>query len=172
MNLALALALALSLLFSLVHSHAAHDEHDEHEHTKRLVPSVPLQPPSAPLVWGDFNVIHTTDTHGWLLGHQKTSFPEPNYRSVFCLSRPPLSLAQSQSQSQSQSPSGDFGDFASFVAHMKQLALEKNVDLLLVDSGDVHDGTGLSDGFPPGQVDAHAVSPLGDLLFMMFYTMC
>lgn len=34
---------------------------------------------------------------------------------------------------------------------------EKDVDLLLVDSGDLHDGTGLSDGFPPGGVDAHDV---------------
>ncbi len=72
---------------------------------------------------------------GWLLGHQKTSFPEPNY-------------------------SGDFGDFASFVSHMKTIALQKDVDLLLVDSGDLHDGTGLSDGFPPGGVDAHAVCSL------------
>jgi hypothetical protein len=32
---------------------------------------------------------------------------------------------------------------------------KKDVDLLLVDSGDLHDGTGLSDGFPPGGVDAH-----------------
>ncbi|KAJ7194563.1 Metallo-dependent phosphatase-like protein [Mycena pura] len=37
---------------------------------------------------------------------------------------------------------------------MKELAEEKDVDLLLVDSGDLHDGTGLSDGFPPGGVDA------------------
>ena len=29
------------------------------------------------------------------------------------------------------------------------------MDLLLVDSGDLHDGTGLVDGFPPGGVDAH-----------------
>jgi len=106
-------------------------EHDHaHEHTRRAFPSAPLTPPSSPLVWGDLNVIHTTDSHGWLLGHQKASFPEPNY-------------------------SGDFGDFASFVAHMKQIASEKDVDLLLVDSGDLHDGTGLSDGFPAGGVDAH-----------------
>ncbi|KAI6029166.1 Metallo-dependent phosphatase-like protein [Pisolithus microcarpus] len=97
---------------------------------KREYPQFPLTPPYRPLVWGDFNVIHTTDTHGWLLGHQKSSWPEPNY-------------------------SGDLGDFASFVTHMKQIAVEKNVDLLLVDSGDVHDGTGLSDGYPPGGVDAH-----------------
>ncbi|KAJ4471596.1 Metallo-dependent phosphatase-like protein [Lentinula aciculospora] len=58
------------------------------------------------------------------------SFPEPNY-------------------------SGDLGDFASFVKHMKQIAIEKDVDLLLIDSGDLHDGTGLSDGFPAGGIDAH-----------------
>lgn len=46
----------------------------------RLVPSSPLTPPSRPLQWGDVNIIHTTDTHGWLLGHQKHAFPEPNYR--------------------------------------------------------------------------------------------
>lgn len=87
--------------------------------------------------------------------------------------------------------SGDFGDFASFVTHMKELALvrllqipdntrshksvqKKDVDLLLIDSGDLHDGenherhfcvrflnfaigTGLTDGFPAGGVDAHDV---------------
>ncbi|KAF9486069.1 hypothetical protein BDN70DRAFT_870580 [Pholiota conissans] len=101
-----------------------------HDHAKRAVPSSPLTPPTRPLVWGDVNVIHTTDSHGWLLGHQKTSFPEPNY-------------------------SGDLGDFASFVTHMKQIAIERDVDLLLVDSGDLHDGTGLTDGFPAGGIDAH-----------------
>lgn len=39
---------------------------------------------------------------------------------------------------------------------MKSLAIKKGVDLLLVDSGDLHDGAGLSDGYPPGQgPDAH-----------------
>ncbi|KAF7335281.1 hypothetical protein MSAN_02338800 [Mycena sanguinolenta] len=92
--------------------------------SQRRIPS-----PSRPLQWGDFNVISTTDTHGWLLGHQHASFPEPNY-------------------------SGTWGDYRAFVTHMKELAEEKDVDLLLVDSGDLHDGTGLSDGFPPGGVDA------------------
>lgn len=32
---------------------------------------------------------------------------------------------------------------------------EKDLDLLLIDTGDLHDGTGLSDGFPLGQVDGH-----------------
>ncbi|KZV66464.1 hypothetical protein PENSPDRAFT_612591 [Peniophora sp. CONT] len=110
-------------------------DHDHRSLHKRLPPSVPLAPPSTPLVWGDVNIIHTTDSHGWLLGHQKPSEPEPNY-------------------------SADFGDFASFVTHMKALAEEKDVDLLLVDTGDLHDGTGISDGFPPGGIDGQQSSQL------------
>ncbi|KIK61123.1 hypothetical protein GYMLUDRAFT_43221 [Collybiopsis luxurians FD-317 M1] len=100
-----------------------HDHHESHPYPQ-------LTKPSRPLEWGDLNIIHTTDTHGWLLGHQHISFPEPNY-------------------------SGDLGDFASFVKHMKDIALEKDVDLLLIDSGDLHDGTGLSDGYAAGGIDAH-----------------
>ncbi|KIL68725.1 hypothetical protein M378DRAFT_157830 [Amanita muscaria Koide BX008] len=123
--------LVAGLLALIPTSYSCSEDHD-HDHTlhKRSIPSAQLTPPWRPLQWGDVNIIHTTDSHGWLLGHQKKSFPEPNY-------------------------SGDFGDFASFVAHMKQIALERDVDLLLVDSGDLHDGTGLSDGYPPGGVDAH-----------------
>ena len=56
----------------------------DHSHEDRLAePQVPLTPPAHPLVWGDVNIIHTTDSHGWLLGHQKSSFPEPNYRCVY-----------------------------------------------------------------------------------------
>ncbi|KAJ7632877.1 Metallo-dependent phosphatase-like protein [Roridomyces roridus] len=124
-----------AVLASLVAVAAAcGDDHDHahgHVHAKREFPSAPLTRPSRPLQWDSVNIIHTTDSHGWLLGHQKPSFPEPNY-------------------------SGDFGDFSSFVTHMKELALQKDVDLLLVDSGDLHDGTGLSDGYPTGGVDAHA----------------
>jgi 2',3'-cyclic-nucleotide 2'-phosphodiesterase (5'-nucleotidase family) len=59
----------------------AHD--GAHVH-KRAFPQAPLTPPSHPLEWGDINIIHTTESHGWLLGHQKTSFPEPNYRCAAC----------------------------------------------------------------------------------------
>jgi 2',3'-cyclic-nucleotide 2'-phosphodiesterase (5'-nucleotidase family) len=63
------------------HELNARDPHAHaHVHEKREYPQFPLTPPSRPLVWSDFNVIHTTDTHGWLLGHQKSSWPEPNYR--------------------------------------------------------------------------------------------
>lgn len=80
-----------------------------------------------PLTWGQINVVHTTDIHGWYQGHLAASQPEPNY-------------------------SGDWGDFASFVAHLRKQAASKGVDLLVVDSGDLHDGAGFSDAPPSGQV--------------------
>ena len=72
--------LALSLAAVAVRACGDDHAHEHHDHSKRAFPQAALTPPSRPLVWGDVNVIHTTDSHGWLLGHQKTSFPEPNYR--------------------------------------------------------------------------------------------
>ncbi|KDN40783.1 hypothetical protein K437DRAFT_183508 [Tilletiaria anomala UBC 951] len=77
-----------------------------------------------PLTWGQVQVLHTTDIHGWYQGHLKASEPEPNY-------------------------SADWGDFASFVSHMRKLAKKKGADLLVVDTGDLHDGAGLSDAARP-----------------------
>ncbi|OWY51488.1 Secreted protein [Alternaria tenuissima] len=76
--------------------------------------------PKAPLEWGQINFMHTTDTHGWLEGHIK----EQNYGA-------------------------DWGDYVSFTKHMKQKARSLGVDLLLVDTGDLHDGAGLSDATSP-----------------------
>jgi 2',3'-cyclic-nucleotide 2'-phosphodiesterase (5'-nucleotidase family) len=106
------------------------------DHAQGLAPRTPdhsIQPSGGEtllrdLTWGDMVALHLTDVHGWYQGHQKKSEPEPNY-------------------------SGDWGDFASFVSHMRKLAKKKGVDLILVDTGDLHDGAGLSDGYPAGQVD-------------------
>jgi 2',3'-cyclic-nucleotide 2'-phosphodiesterase (5'-nucleotidase family) len=62
--------------------------------------------PRGPLPWGQINFIHTTDTHGWLEGHLK----EPDYGA-------------------------DWGDFASFVANMKDESDKLGTDLLVIDSG-------------------------------------
>ncbi|KAG8922642.1 hypothetical protein FRC00_007180, partial [Tulasnella sp. 408] len=106
-------------------------------HPVSLSTPIPLiAPPSRPLEWGDVNFIHTTDTHGWLLGHQKVSEPEPN-------------------------ASGNLGDLYSFIHHMKELAAGRGADLLVVDSGDMHDGNGLSDGFSEGGVDGHEADLAG-----------
>ncbi|KAK1671715.1 calcineurin-like phosphoesterase [Colletotrichum godetiae] len=72
--------------------------------------------PRGPLSWGQLNFLHTTDTHGWLEGHIR----EQNYGA-------------------------DWGDFVSFVKHMRQKAKDLDVDLLVVDTGDLHDGAGISD---------------------------
>lgn len=72
--------------------------------------------PLRELEFGSLNFLHTTDTHGWYLGH----------------------LNQRQYSS-------DWGDFVSFSDRLKQRAYTQGQDLLLVDSGDRHDGNGLSD---------------------------
>ncbi|EFX00037.1 phosphoprotein phosphatase [Grosmannia clavigera kw1407] len=91
-------------------------------HVKRIQPGAQeaTYGPTRPLEWGQLNVMHTTDTHGWLEGHIK----EQNYGA-------------------------DFGDFVSFATHLKHKAGNMGVDLLLVDTGDLHDGTGLSDTTTP-----------------------
>ncbi|KAI0024391.1 Ser/Thr protein phosphatase family protein [Xylariomycetidae sp. FL0641] len=97
--------------------------HIEHvRHVKRMQPDAlnATYGPKGALEWGQLNVLHTTDTHGWLEGHLK----ETNYGA-------------------------DWGDFVSFSLHMKKQARSMGVDLLLVDTGDLHDGAGLSDATTP-----------------------
>lgn len=79
------------LLAALVFSAVAFPD-GGNEHHFRVPLASPLAIPTKPyreLIWGDLNIIHTTDTHGWLLGHNKSSPPESNYRCV--LSRDPYS---------------------------------------------------------------------------------
>ncbi|KAK9779436.1 putative Calcineurin-like phosphoesterase domain-containing protein [Seiridium cardinale] len=105
--------------------------HVEHvRHVKRMQPGVANASygPTRELEWGQLNFLHTTDTHGWLEGHLK----EGNYGA-------------------------DWGDFVSFSTYMKQKASEMGVDLLLVDTGDLHDGNGLSDVTSP---DAEITNPI------------
>lgn len=72
--------------------------------------------PHRNLTWNDINFVHTTDTHGWYSGH----INQPLYHA-------------------------NWGDFISFTTHLRRIAHSRNQDLLLIDSGDRHDGNGLSD---------------------------
>ncbi|KAL7271342.1 hypothetical protein RUND412_005902 [Rhizina undulata] len=72
------------------------------------------------LEWGQLNFLHTTDNHGWHGGH----LLEDQY-------------------------SADLGDYVSFVSHMRRIADEKNVDLLVLDTGDRAEGNGLWDSSDP-----------------------
>ncbi|KAM7188141.1 Metallo-dependent phosphatase-like protein [Rhypophila sp. PSN 637] len=80
----------------------------------------PVAAPMRDLVWGKLNFLHTTDTHGWHGGHLK----ESQY-------------------------SADWGDYISFVHHLRKEADEKGIDLLLVDTGDRVEGNGLYDASDP-----------------------
>ena len=77
-------------------------------HVRRMQPSAlnATVSPSRALEWGQLNLLHTTDTHGWLEGHIK----ERNYGA-------------------------DWGDYVSFTTHMKQMASNYGVDMLFVDTG-------------------------------------
>ncbi|KAJ4355363.1 uncharacterized protein N0V89_003379 [Didymosphaeria variabile] len=99
-------------------------------HVRRMQPDAQnaTSGPKAPLEWGQINFLHTTDTHGWLEGHIK----EQNYGA-------------------------DWGDFVSFTKGMKQKAKHLGVDLLLVDTGDLHDGAGLSDATKPNGNVSNAI---------------
>ncbi|KOS18779.1 Uncharacterized protein ESCO_001262 [Escovopsis weberi] len=81
--------------------------------------------PKRPLKWGQLQVGQTTDTHGWLEGHLK----QPTY-------------------------SANWGDFRSFYDHMNKKAQDLDVDLIWVDCGDLHDGTGFSDNTDPHGLDS------------------
>ncbi|CAK4030885.1 hypotheticalsprotein [Lecanosticta acicola] len=94
----------------------------QHDFEKRTQPgALPTLPQRVmDIHWGQINFLTTTDTHGWLPGH----LLDENY-------------------------SADYGDFADFVRKMKTKADVMGVDLLLVDSGDLHDGTGFGDATTP-----------------------
>ncbi|KAK4169454.1 Metallo-dependent phosphatase-like protein [Cladorrhinum sp. PSN259] len=120
--LGLALSLGVSACGNGDKSHNCHA--GEHVRmVKRMQPGAQeaAYGPTRPLQWGQLNVLHTSDTHGWLSGHIK----EKNYGA-------------------------DWGDYVSFVTGMKAKANDMGVDLLVIDSGDLHDGTGLSDSTKPG----------------------
>eukprot|EP00733_Pompholyxophrys_punicea_P002004 Pompholyxophrys_punicea_v1_NODE_1273_length_826_cov_1.319066.p1 type:complete len:207 gc:universal NODE_1273_length_826_cov_1.319066:678-58(-) len=72
--------------------------------------------PTQGVDWADVNILAVTDVHGWLSGHKH----EPFYDA-------------------------DYGDFFSFIEHMRVEARKNKRDLFIFDSGDNVDGSGLSD---------------------------
>lgn len=64
-------------------------------------------------------VVHLTDVHGWINAH-------PHNKTL----------------------DADFGDFASLMEHLNHRCAREGVQLLLFDSGDIVEGTGISDATP------------------------
>ena len=81
---------------------------------------------------GELNFIHTTDTHGWYGSHNSQ-----------------------------QDYDADWGDFISFIERFKDNRVHKNKlikrDLILVDTGDKHDGNGLTDATSPNGLEANNI---------------
>ncbi|CAB4254429.1 similar to Saccharomyces cerevisiae YHR202W Putative protein of unknown function [Maudiozyma barnettii] len=81
---------------------------------------------------GELNFIHTTDTHGWYGSHK----------------------AQSDYDA-------DWGDFISFIQHFRNNRIHGNKlikrDLLVIDTGDKHDGNGLTDATSPNGLEANEI---------------
>lgn len=77
------------------------------------------------LTYGDINFLHTTDTHGWYAGHRN--------QKVY---------------------NADWGDFVSFAEHLRNKIERNGQDLLIVDTGDRHDGNGLSDLTTPNGAES------------------
>ncbi|CDO92179.1 unnamed protein product [Kluyveromyces dobzhanskii CBS 2104] len=73
---------------------------------------------------GQLNFLHTTDTHGWLGSHSN----QDNYNAKW-------------------------GDLVSFVERFRENVVGEN-DLLLIDTGDKHDGNGLSDATVPNGLNS------------------
>jgi 2',3'-cyclic-nucleotide 2'-phosphodiesterase (5'-nucleotidase family) len=65
------------------------------------------------------NIVHTTDIHGWVAGHAHNTTLD-----------------------------ADFGDFHSLLLHMQANAIKNGEEFLLFDTGDLIEGTGLSDATP------------------------
>ncbi|KAK6875018.1 hypothetical protein K6H11_001186 [Candida tropicalis] len=85
------------------------------------------------LTWNDVNFLHTTDTHGWYSGHINQAIYH-----------------------------GNWGDFISFTSHLREIADSKGQDLIIIDSGDRHDGNGFSDITKPNGIKSIPIFNKGD----------
>ena len=64
---------AVAPAFACDNCYGPRDDSVHVRNVRRMQPGVPnaTTPPRAPLAWGQLNILHTTDTHGWLEGHLK-----------------------------------------------------------------------------------------------------
>ena len=86
----------------------------------------PLKYKHRDLQIAELNFLHTTDTHGWLGSH----------------------LTQ-------EIYNADWGDFVNFHKNLKtKITKENKGDLILIDTGDKHDGNGLSDATVPNGIES------------------
>ncbi|PWN27206.1 hypothetical protein BDZ90DRAFT_232755 [Jaminaea rosea] len=110
------------------------------EHVRRLQPArrLPkLNQTIRALEWGQVQFLHTTDIHGHLAAHHSPLPPSTSF-------------------------SADWADWVAFVELMRRKATEEGRDLVVVDTGDLVTGHGLSDATKPkGRVSNELVGMAG-----------
>ena len=95
-----------------------------------------LRDSMAPLSWKDINIVHITDVHSYVSGHRhgensaSTGWDAPFH---------PVDTAVQDA---------DYADLLSFIEHLKETARGLGKDLWFVNTGDVVDGTGISNLTP------------------------
>ena len=99
----------------------------------------------AALRWGDINIVSITDVHSYISGHRHGDATvnagwEPGYGII-----------------PTAPQDADYADLLAFIEHMKASAAAQGRDLFVFNSGDVLDGTGISNLSP---VNGEEVLPL------------
>ena len=80
--------------------------------------AAPLPHRNLPIVWRGINILHLTDVHSFIAGNRH------------------------------EGVDADYGDLTSFVRHLHETADARGVDLFVLNTGDLVDGTGMSDATP------------------------
>jgi len=102
---------------------------------------------SATPALGDFSIIHITDTHSWIAGHAHgtaTGMKQKAGEGGADVRDPPKWVKNVATSRQD----ADYGDLVSFHARIMQEAERQKKDVFLLNSGDIVDGTGLSNLSP------------------------
>ena len=101
--------------------------------------------PGGPLAWREINILHLTDVHSWISGHRHSE------ASVSTGYGGPWRRVATAAQD------ADYGDLLSLIERLKAEASRRGVALFVFNSGDVVDGTGLSNLTP---VNGQNLTPL------------
>ena len=86
--------------------------------------------------WRDINILHITDVHSYVSGHRHGD------------NRVSTGYGDEWTQISTATQDADYGDLLSFIEHLKASAASQQKDFWILNSGDVVDGTGLSNLSP------------------------
>ncbi|KAJ3125326.1 hypothetical protein HK100_010865 [Physocladia obscura] len=115
-----------------------------------------LTPTRGPLPWGDWNFIVSAVLYLCMINY----FTSINRITHMKATTDIHGYVGGQGSNNQGQYSANFADFAVFVNGLKAQAEARNVELFVVDSGDHHDGTALSDDLNAQPVDGFLTEPV------------